>query len=117
MSEVVKARESAGRAELVRAYRIMLSARVLEEKLAALYRGGKIKGGVFLGKGQEALSVSVGIHLRKGARGSHRPVHLVGRVVAAHELDRGPSECRRRVPDDFLRTVGVAVERIRERRL
>lgn len=66
MSEVVKARESAGRAELVRAYRIMLAARVLEEKLAALYRGGKIKGGVFLGKGQEALSVSVGIHLRKG---------------------------------------------------
>jgi pyruvate dehydrogenase E1 component alpha subunit/2-oxoisovalerate dehydrogenase E1 component alpha subunit len=66
MSEVVKAREGAGREELLKAYRIMLSARVLEEKLAALYRGGKIKGGVFLGKGQEALSVSVGIHLRKG---------------------------------------------------
>src|SRR5258708_27979142 len=69
MSEVVKARLKAARdegREIVKAYRIMLSARVLEEKLAALYRGGKIKGGVFLGRGQEALSVSVGIHLRKG---------------------------------------------------
>ncbi len=69
MSEVVKARPKAARdegQEFVKAYRIMLSARVLEEKLAALYRGGKIKGGVFLGRGQEALSVSVGIHLRKG---------------------------------------------------
>ncbi len=44
----------------------MLLARVLEEKLASLYRGGLIKGGVFLGRGQEALSVSVGVNLRKG---------------------------------------------------
>jgi len=44
----------------------MLQARILEEKLSSLYRGGLIKGGVFLGKGQEALSVSVGINLRKG---------------------------------------------------
>jgi len=44
----------------------MLEARVLEEKLAVLYRSGKIVGGVFLGRGQEALSVSLGIHLRKG---------------------------------------------------
>lgn len=49
----------------LKAYRTMLLARVLEEKLAALYRGGKIKGGVFLGRGQEALSVSIGIALRK----------------------------------------------------
>lgn len=44
----------------------MLQARVLEEKLASLYRGGMIKGGVFLGRGQEALSVATGIHLRPG---------------------------------------------------
>ncbi len=44
----------------------MLLARVLEEKLASLYRAGAIKGGVFLGRGQEALSCSVGIHLHKG---------------------------------------------------
>ncbi len=44
----------------------MLQARILEEKLASLYRAGLIKGGVFLGKGQEALSTSVGINLRQG---------------------------------------------------
>ncbi len=44
----------------------MLLARVLEDKLSSLYRSGLIKGGVFLGKGQEALSVSVGIHLHRG---------------------------------------------------
>lgn len=48
------------------AFRWMLLARVTEEKIASLYRGGKITGGVFLGKGQEALSVSVGMALRKG---------------------------------------------------
>jgi len=47
------------------AYRFMLKARVLDDKFAALYRAGKIHGGVFLGRGQEALSVSVGISLRK----------------------------------------------------
>ena len=48
------------------AYRWMLLARMLEEKIASLYRGGKITGGVFLGRGQEALSVAVGMALRKG---------------------------------------------------
>jgi pyruvate dehydrogenase E1 component alpha subunit/2-oxoisovalerate dehydrogenase E1 component alpha subunit len=44
----------------------MVLSRVLDEKMASLYRGGKIHGGVFLGRGQEALSVSVGLALRKG---------------------------------------------------
>ncbi len=48
------------------AYKTMLAARLTEEKLAALSRSGKIFGGVFLGRGQEALSVSLGVHLRKG---------------------------------------------------
>ncbi len=48
------------------AYRWMLLARMLEDKIASLYRGGKITGGVFLGRGQEALSVAVGLALRKG---------------------------------------------------
>jgi acetoin:2,6-dichlorophenolindophenol oxidoreductase subunit alpha len=47
-------------------YRWMILARVLEEKLASLYRGGKITGGVFLGRGQEALSAALGTALRKG---------------------------------------------------
>jgi TPP-dependent pyruvate/acetoin dehydrogenase alpha subunit len=51
---------------LVRAYRNMLLARATEEKLASLYRAGMIKGGVFLGKGQEALSTASAIFLKKG---------------------------------------------------
>ena len=50
----------------IKAYRIMLLARVLDDKFASLYRAGKIHGGVFLGRGQEALSVSVGQSLREG---------------------------------------------------
>ncbi|MBI4658324.1 MAG: thiamine pyrophosphate-dependent dehydrogenase E1 component subunit alpha [Verrucomicrobia bacterium] len=44
----------------------MLLGRILDEKFASLYRGGKIHGGVFIGRGQEALSVSIGQLLRKG---------------------------------------------------
>jgi pyruvate dehydrogenase E1 component alpha subunit/2-oxoisovalerate dehydrogenase E1 component alpha subunit len=50
----------------LKAYRYMLLARVLDDKLASLYRMGKIHGGVFLGRGQEALSAAVGLALRKG---------------------------------------------------
>jgi acetoin:2,6-dichlorophenolindophenol oxidoreductase subunit alpha len=50
----------------VQAYRVMLLARMLDDKFASLYRMGKIHGGVFLGRGQEALSVSVGLALRRG---------------------------------------------------
>ena len=51
---------------LVSAYRYMLLARVLDDKLASLYRMGKIHGGVFLGRGQEALSAAVGVSLTRG---------------------------------------------------
>ena len=44
----------------------MLLARLLDEKFATLYRAGKIHGGVFIGRGQEALSVSIGLSLRRG---------------------------------------------------
>lgn len=54
------------RERYVQAFRWMLLARTLEEKFASLYRGGKIHGGVFLGKGQEALSVATGLALRPG---------------------------------------------------
>jgi len=50
----------------LKAYRFMLLARVLDDKFASLYRAGKILGGVFLGRGQEALSVSIGVNLREG---------------------------------------------------
>lgn len=44
----------------------MLLARLSEEKYASLYRGGKIYGGVFLGRGQEALSAATGMSLKRG---------------------------------------------------
>jgi len=47
------------------AFRFMLLARVLDDKFAALFRAGKIHGGVFLGRGQEALSAAVGVSLKK----------------------------------------------------
>ncbi|HMP82314.1 MAG TPA: thiamine pyrophosphate-dependent dehydrogenase E1 component subunit alpha [Verrucomicrobiota bacterium] len=50
----------------LKAYRFMLLARVIDDKFASLYRAGKIHGGVFLGRGQEALSVSIGLALREG---------------------------------------------------
>ncbi|MFM1768592.1 MAG: Acetoin:2,6-dichlorophenolindophenol oxidoreductase subunit alpha [Verrucomicrobiota bacterium] len=48
------------------AFRWMLLARMLDDKFASLYRGGKVFGGVFLGRGQEALSTSVAVALRPG---------------------------------------------------
>jgi len=48
------------------AFRWMLRARIFEEKLASLYRGGLISGGVYVGRGQEAVSVACGLFLRKG---------------------------------------------------
>jgi acetoin:2,6-dichlorophenolindophenol oxidoreductase subunit alpha len=60
-SETAAARET-----YLAAYRFMLLARVLDDKYAALYRAGKIHGGVFLGRGQEALSAAVGLSLKIG---------------------------------------------------
>src|SRR5439155_9164912 len=48
------------------AFRWMLLVRTLEDKLASLYRGGLITGGVYIGRGQEAVSVASGIFLKKG---------------------------------------------------
>jgi TPP-dependent pyruvate/acetoin dehydrogenase alpha subunit len=53
-------------AQYKQAFRFMLLARMLDEKMAGLYRAGKIQGGVFLGRGQEALSVALGVALRRG---------------------------------------------------
>jgi len=59
-------RSDAFKERYLQAYRWMLLARIAEEKVAALYRGGKIIGGVFLGRGQEALSAATALALRKG---------------------------------------------------
>ncbi|MGA3172351.1 MAG: thiamine pyrophosphate-dependent dehydrogenase E1 component subunit alpha [Chthoniobacteraceae bacterium] len=55
------------RERFLTAYRWMLLARVSEERYASLYKaGGKIFGGVFVGKGQEAISVATALSLKKG---------------------------------------------------
>ena len=64
MLHTVSGSRAAGKAQLA-AYRFMLRARLLDDKFAALYRAGKIHGGVFLGRGQEALSAAIGVHLQK----------------------------------------------------
>lgn len=48
------------------AFRSMLKARILENKLSSLYKAGKIVGGVYIGKGQEAISACLGTALIKG---------------------------------------------------
>ncbi len=47
-------------------YHAMLKARLLETKLSSLYKAGQIVGGVYLGKGQEAVSASLGANLEWG---------------------------------------------------
>jgi acetoin:2,6-dichlorophenolindophenol oxidoreductase subunit alpha len=57
----------ASRGSFLAAFRHMLTARLLEDRLAALYRaGGKIVGGVYLGRGQEAFSAALAVQLQKG---------------------------------------------------
>src|SRR5579871_6727244 len=58
--------ESSFRDTYIKAYRFMLLSRILDDKFASLYLAGKIHSGVFLGRGQEALSVSIGMALRPG---------------------------------------------------
>lgn len=45
------------------AYRWMVLARTFEDKISALFRSGKVVGGVYLGRGQEAFSVALGMQL------------------------------------------------------
>ena len=51
---------------LRKAYLAMLRARILENKLSSLYKAGKIVGGVYLGRGQEAVSAALGSALEPG---------------------------------------------------
>src|SRR6059036_1304271 len=60
------AKKAAPHERFLEAFRWMLLARTLEEKLVSLYRGGQITGGVYIGKGQEAVSVACGMFLQKG---------------------------------------------------
>jgi acetoin:2,6-dichlorophenolindophenol oxidoreductase subunit alpha len=59
--EVVKDRDF-----LRSVFHSMLRARILENKLSSLYKAGKIVGGVYLGRGQEAVSATLGTALIQG---------------------------------------------------
>ncbi len=48
------------------AFHSMLYARIMENKLSSLYKAGKIVGGVYLGRGQEAVSATLGTALVQG---------------------------------------------------
>jgi pyruvate dehydrogenase E1 component alpha subunit/2-oxoisovalerate dehydrogenase E1 component alpha subunit len=61
-----KSSKKAPHDRFVEAFRWMLLTRVLEDKLASLYRGGLISGGVYVGRGQEAVSAACGMFLQKG---------------------------------------------------
>lgn len=54
-----------GRERFVEGFRWMLLARIFEEKMAALYRAGKIVGGVYVGRGQEAFSAALAMSLHR----------------------------------------------------
>src|SRR5215469_9688785 len=64
-TETSGAKKSAIHDRFLEAFRWMVLARTLEEKLVSLYRGGRITGGVYIGKGQEAVSVACGLFLQK----------------------------------------------------
>lgn len=51
---------------LRKAFLAMLRARILENKLSSLYKAGKIVGGVYLGRGQEAVSATLASTLVPG---------------------------------------------------
>lgn len=50
----------------LRAYRAMALARAFDTKISALYKAGKVFGGVFLGRGHEAIAAAEAVFLRKG---------------------------------------------------
>ena len=54
------------REQYVKAFHWMLLSRTVEEKLASLWRGGKIAGGLYLSKGHEAVSAAIGMMLKPG---------------------------------------------------
>src|SRR4029079_13129159 len=65
-SKTKKTKTTLPHERFLEAFRWMLLTRTLEEKLVSLYRGGLITGGVYIGKGQEAVSAACGLFLKKG---------------------------------------------------
>jgi acetoin:2,6-dichlorophenolindophenol oxidoreductase subunit alpha len=67
MDDQMKANGGRVNREFLRSiFQSMLKARILENKLSSLYKAGKIVGGVYLGRGQEAVSATLGTALIQG---------------------------------------------------
>jgi len=62
----ISAKQPVPHPRYLEAFRWMLQTRIFEEKLTSLYRGGMITGGVYVGRGQEAVSAACGMFLEKG---------------------------------------------------
>lgn len=58
--------ENEQREAALRAYRAMCMARAFDTKVSALYKAGKIFGGVFLGRGHEAIAACEAVYLQRG---------------------------------------------------
>lgn len=70
------------------AWRWMYLARSLEDKLSSLYRASKIVGGVYLGKGQEAFSAALTVHLDQKVGDVYAPLirDMAGRLAFGEPL-------------------------------
>ena len=53
-------------ASALKAYQAILLARAFDTKISSLYKAGKITGGVYLGRGHEAIAACGGVFLTAG---------------------------------------------------
>src|SRR2546427_7857687 len=61
-----------GEADLLKMLHFVKLTRALEYRIERkLYRQGKIVGGVYVGRGQEAISVGAAMHIRRGSGEEH----------------------------------------------
>lgn len=79
----------------LQAYRWMLLARVFDDKMGALYRAGKVVGGVYLARGQEAFSAALGVHLRRELGDVYSPLirDQAGRLAFGETLADAARTC------------------------
>ena len=68
------------------AFRWMLQTRIFEEKLTSLYRGGMITGGVYVGRGQEAVSTACQGSMRGRDGNIHRGYPQAGQLAMISHL-------------------------------
>ncbi len=94
-SEVDLSESRVSRELYLDAFRWMLLARTFEDKMSALYRAGKVVGGVYVGKGQEAYSVALGMQLDR-SRGDCYGASIrdqAGRSAFGEKLLDGAQTC------------------------